>query len=160
MERLEYHYLKDEEEISVLFTYPSISKAEILMRFASDYFVKGKDVFERIYTQADPPVHKIFVVRSAEEKVLDDRLRFGPTWEGIRIELRHFHEEWSHYPLVHRYHFHEPQAALLHLLSSLYQVDGQVWEKTSAEVDENRYVYVIYAVPILKEGKDHDEEKP
>ena len=158
MERLEYHLLENEEKISVLYTYPSISRAEILMRFACDYFVKGKDVFERIQAEANPPVHKIYVRRSVEENGLDDRVRFGPAWEGIRIELRHFHDDWSCSPLVCRYHFHEPQAALLHLLGSLYPAKGQVWEKTSTEIDENRYVYVIYAVPILKEGEFHHEE--
>ncbi|MBA4603505.1 hypothetical protein [Thermoactinomyces mirandus] len=122
MERLEYHLLEEREEISVLFTYPSISRSEILMRFACDYLVKGKDVFERVLVQADPPVHKIFVRRNLEETVLDDRLRFGPQWEGIRIESRHFHEEWSHYPVIYRYHFHDPQDALLHLLNGIQKI--------------------------------------
>ena len=154
MERLEYHLIEDGENISILYDYPSISKEETLMRFACDYFVRGKDVFECVHVQADPPVHKIFVKRSEEETVLDDWLRFSPTWQGIRIELRHFDEKWSNYPLVHRYQFHHAQDALLHFLSSLHQVDGQLWETTSTEVDENRYVYVIYAVPILKEGEE------
>lgn len=148
MERLEYHLIEDGENISILYDYPSVSKEEILMRFSCDYFVKGKDVFECVHVQADPPVHKIFVKRSEEETVIDDRLRFSPTWQGIRIELRHFDEKWSNYPLVHRYQFYHAQDALLRFLSSVHRVDGQLWETTSTEVDENRYVYVIYAVPV------------
>jgi hypothetical protein len=152
MEKLEYHLIEDGEKISILYDYPSVSKEEVLMRFACDYFVRGKDVFECVHVQADPPVHKIYVKRSEEEKVLDDRLRFSPSWQGIRMEVRHFDERWSSYPVVHRYQFHHAQDALLHLLSSLHFIDGQWWETTSTEVDENRYVYVIYAIPVLKEG--------
>ncbi|MBH8583530.1 hypothetical protein L2649_10175 [Thermoactinomyces vulgaris] len=152
MEKLEYHLMEDGEEISVLYEYPSVSKEEVMMRFACDYFVRGKDVFECVHIQADPPVHKIYVKRSEEEKVLDDRLRFSPTWQGIRMEVRHFDARWSGYPVVHCYQFHHAQDALLRLLGSLHYIDGQWWKTTSTEVDENRYVYVIYAVPVLKEG--------
>ncbi|MBH8600289.1 hypothetical protein [Thermoactinomyces sp. CICC 23799] len=152
MEKLEYHLMEDGDRISVLYAYPSVSKEEVLMRFACDYFVRGKDVFECVHVQADPPMHKIYVKRSEEEKVLDDRLRFSPSWQGIRVEVRHFDERWSRYPVVYRYQFHHAQDALLRLLSSLHFIDGQWWKTTSTEVDENRYVYVIYAVPVLKEG--------
>ena len=94
----------------------------------------------------------IYVRRAEDEQVLDAQLVFAPDWRGIRMEVRHFREGTAHYPVVHTFYFHSDEDALLHLQCDLFSSDGQEWQKTSAEVDENRRVYVIYAQPAEEGG--------
>lgn len=147
MARLEYRLLDEENGFPLLYTYDNISKDEIALRFACDYFVKDQKVFEKTSCAVESLNHIIYVIRNREEQVVEPGLVFAPHWRGIRMEVRHFREEADYYPVVHTYHFHEPGDALLHLMSHFLYFNGKEWEKTSTEVDENRKVYVYYAQP-------------
>ncbi|MBA4495345.1 hypothetical protein ACFO25_01025 [Paenactinomyces guangxiensis] len=147
MARLEYRLLDEANGFPLLYTYENISKEEIALRFACDYFVKDHKVFEKTSCAVESLTHIIYVVRNYEEKVTEPGIRFAPQWKGIRMEVRHLQEETNQYPIIHTYHFHQYQDALLYLMSHFLYFDGKEWEKTSTEVDENRKVYVCYAQP-------------
>ena len=117
-----------------------------------DYLVKDQHVYEKMSCALEIGTYVIYVRRAEDEQVLDSQLVFAPDWEGIRMEVRHFREGTAHYPVVHTFHFHSDEDALLHLQCDFLFIDGQEWQKTSAEVDENRRVYVIYAQPAEEGG--------
>jgi hypothetical protein len=150
--RLEYRLLDEEKGYPVLYYYDGIDKEEISLRFACDYFVKDQHVYEKTSCAVEDGTYVIYIRRAEDEKVLDDQLVFAPDWRGIRLEVRHFREGTAHYPVVHTFYFHSDEDALLHLQSDLFYIGGREWQKTSAEVDENRKVYVIYAEPTEEGG--------
>lgn len=152
MPRLEYRLSDEKRGFPILYYYNGIDKEEISLRFACDYFVKDRHVYEKTGCAVEDGTYVIYVQRAEEERVLDSRLVFDPNWRGIRMEVRHFREDAAHYPVVHNFLFHSDEDALLHLLSDFLCIGGREWQKTSTEVDENRKVYVIYAKPSAEGG--------
>lgn len=146
MPTLEYRLLDELNHFPLVSLYPDISKAEIALRFCCDYFVKGHKVYQKTSCAIDD-TYVIYVVEDPEEQVLNPGLVFLPDWIGVRVEVRHYHEEGCDYPVVLKKHFHNDQDALLFLMSQFIELDGHEWEKASTEIDENRKVYVYYAQP-------------
>jgi hypothetical protein len=146
--RLEVRLLDDRERWTLLSAYDPITLDEVSLRFACDYLVRGNKVYETVYSAWEDGMYAVYVRHSSDEQVAESGLVFQPDWEGIRVELRRFHEDWDRYPVVHRFHFHDAREALLALSSRFFRFGEEDWEKTSAEVDENRKVYVIYAKPV------------
>jgi hypothetical protein len=145
--RLEYRLLDEANGYPVLFYYDRIGKDEVSLRFACDYLVKGHVVYEKTSCAVEPGCYVIYVKRSTEEQAVDYEKTEAARWGSIQIELREYRDGVSVYPLVHTYYFKDDDDALLHLQSDYLYVDGREWEKTSTEVDEDRRVYVFYALP-------------
>lgn len=143
MARLEYRTLAD--GYPVLFYYDSIGLAEVSLRFACDYFVKEGVVYEKTSCAIEQDRYVIYVKRAEDEKAVYAGAIPLPNWQGIRLELRHFREETSVYPVVTQWDFAGMHDVLLYLQSDYLYVDGKEWEKTSTEVDEDRKLYVYYA---------------
>ncbi|TGV13697.1 hypothetical protein EN829_049640, partial [Mesorhizobium sp. M00.F.Ca.ET.186.01.1.1] len=89
----------------------------------------------------------IYVRHSSEETAVDYAERPSVRWGSIQIEMREYRENTRLYPLVHTFSFKDDDDALLHLQSDYLYLNGREWEKTSAEVDEDRQVYIYYAQP-------------
>ncbi|WP_134685963.1 hypothetical protein [Brevibacillus migulae] len=147
MARLEYRKLDEANHFPVLYYYDHIDKDEISLRFACDYFVKGREVYEKTSTAIEPHAYVIYVKRSEEEQAVTYTDAAGLRWGRVQIEVREYRENTAHYPLVHLYQFTEDDDALLLLQSDYITLGGKEWEKTSTEVDEDRKVYVYYAKP-------------
>ncbi|MFC4769249.1 hypothetical protein [Effusibacillus consociatus] len=147
MARLEYRLLDEARGFPVLYYYDMIDKDEISLRFACDYFVKDKIVFEKASCAIELPNYVIYVRPDEDEQVVDPGVLSAPRWGGIRMEVREFREGTSFYPVIHTYEFRDDDDALLHLQSDFLYLYGKEWLKTSTEVDEDRKVYVIYAKP-------------
>jgi len=153
MARLEYRLLDEPNGYPVLFYYDPINKDEILLRFACDYFVKGHLVYEKTSCAVEGDRYVIYVQRSSEEQAVDYLQTAAPRWGSLRMELREYREGTCEYPLLHTYYFRDEDDALLHLLSDYLYWNGQEWEKTSSEVDEDRQVYVYYARTAMGGGE-------
>lgn len=149
MARLEYRWLDEKNGYPVLFYYDHIDKDEVSLRFACDYLVKGHVVYEKTSCAVEPGCYVIYVKRSTDETAVDYAHTASTRWGSIQLELREYKEGTMNYPLVHTYYFKDDDEALLHLQSDYLVLDGREWEKTSAEVDEDRRVYVYYARPTL-----------
>lgn len=149
MARLEYRLLDEANHFPVLYYYDQIDKDEISLRFACDYFVKGGVVYEKSSAAIEPAAYVIYVKPSAEEKVVPYTDAASLRWARVQIEVRHYQEHTSHYPLVQLFQFTDDDDALLHLQSDYLMLQGKEWEKTSTEVDEDRKVYVYYARPTM-----------
>lgn len=153
MARLEYRLLDEGSGFPVLYQYDRIDKDEISLRFACDYLVKGHVVYEKTSCAVEPDCCVIYVKRSTEEQAVDYSEKPRVRWEHVQIELREFREGTLVYPHVHTYAFKDDDDALLMLQSDYVYWDGREWEKTSAEVDEDRHVYIYYAKPTAQEGE-------
>lgn len=146
MARLEYRLYDESQTYPVLVYYDFIGKDEVSLRFACDYWIKNKKVYERTANQLDGSKYIIYVREAIEEHVLE-HAQDDSYWGGICVELREFREGTDQYPVVHRYELHDDDDALLLLQSDSLTLHGNVWARTSTEIDEDRKVYVYYAVP-------------
>ncbi len=147
MARLEYRLLDEANGYPVLFYYDRIDKDEVSLRFACDYLVKGHVVYEKTSCAIEQGTYVIYVRHSTEETAVDYAERPSVRWGSIQIEMREYRENTRLYPLVHTLSFKDDDDALLHLQSDYLYLNGREWEKTSAEVDEDRQVYIFYARP-------------
>jgi hypothetical protein len=139
---LEYR-LQDDD--AVLYAYPGISLEEQALRLCCDYWVKDGTVYEKMTAWTEEDGRTVIRVCHAEEETAYPDGREAPDWRGIRVELREFREEALFYPVIRTFEFDQGLEALALLLSTNLSADGRRWEKTSAEVDEDRAVYVYYA---------------
>lgn len=148
MARLEYRLFDESQGFPVLYYYEGIERQEVSLRFACYYFVKDRNVYERVSCAIEEGTFVIYVSESDEEKVLDLNAPHPVSGSGIRLELRHYREDTAIYPVVHEYKFHSASDALLHLQSDFHYVQEGEWKMSSTEIDEDRRTYVIYAEPI------------
>ncbi|MBL0388308.1 hypothetical protein JJB07_17015 [Tumebacillus sp. ITR2] len=143
MARLEYRLFDESKSFPVAYFYERIGKPEIATRMACDYFIKEGKIYEKTSTAIDAGVYVIYVQPAEDEKIVDPTQK--PDWKTIRIELREYKEDTDYYPVIHTYEFRDDMEALLHMQSNFLYLYGKEWEKTSAEIDEDRKVYVWYA---------------
>jgi hypothetical protein len=145
MAQLEYRLLDEAKTYPMLYYYSDIAMEEIAARFACDYFVINRIVYEKMSCAVEAGRYVMYVKHDAEAEVLDEHSS-GKT-QGIRLELRHYVENTGYYPLVTSFSFNSHLDILLHLQSDFLYWLGQEWQKTSAEMDEDRKAYVYYAEP-------------
>lgn len=147
MPRLEYRLFDEQRGFPLLVEYNFIDKDEVSLRFACDYFVKDGVVYEKTSCAIEPRTYVIYVTVAEGEQASANRTDMPDLRGGIRIELREYSESASYYPVVHLFRFQDDDDALLYLQSDYLEWNGVEWAKTSAEVDEDRKVYVYYAKP-------------
>ncbi|ARU60673.1 hypothetical protein CBW65_05930 [Tumebacillus avium] len=153
MAKLEYRLLDERQEFPVLYAYDAVEKREILMRFACDYFVKERTIYNKTSTAIEADVHVIYVEAADDEQVIDSTLHPLAQQAGIRLELREYKDGTVIYPLVHTYEFKSEDDVLLHLQANYLYLGGREWERSSTEVDEDRQVYVFYGTPTEWKGE-------
>ncbi|SDZ20541.1 hypothetical protein [Thermoactinomyces sp. DSM 45892] len=147
MHYLQYILDDPDKKYPVIAHYPRIAKEEILLRFACDYWVKDHKVYEQTSTEIDGMIYSIYVQHNPEEQVVEKGIIFEPKWQGVKLEFRHFHPNWTQYPIVQEQKHSSAQDVLLSLLAELHLIQGRFWQKQSTEVDENQKKYVIYVTP-------------
>lgn len=147
---MEYRLLDSTGQYPTLYYYQDIDEAEISARFACDYFVKDGKLYEKQSCSLEPLGYVVYVTRSDEEiTAFTENARQDK--KHTRIEVRQFCEDTESYPLIFTYEIHEKKEVALYLLSDYFIWSGREWRKTSAEIDEDRQVYVIYAMPCMAE---------
>jgi hypothetical protein len=147
--RLEYRFNDDYKQYPVLFYYDFIDPDEISLRFACDYWIKNKIVYEKMYCAVEPTKCVIYVQIAEDEQALDYGGQDYSYGGGICIEVREYREGTEHYPVVHRFNNQDDDKTILILQSDRLVIGGQLWLRTSTEVDEDRKLYVYYAEPSL-----------
>lgn len=148
MPRLEYRQLDEARGYPVLYVYEEIDIAEIAARFACDYFVKDRLVYEKTSCAIEPDAHVIYIRHDDEAEVFDTGNTDYSASGNVRMELRQFAETAVFYPVIHVFEFATNQEAALNLASDYLWWLGKEWRKSSAEIDEDRKVYVYYAEPV------------
>jgi hypothetical protein len=145
--RLEYRLYDADAGHPLLYVYNHIDKDEISMRFACDYYVKDGTVYEKLSCSLERGQFVVYVRTALEENAAvpgnAEALALGG---GIRVELREYREDTDHYPVHHTFCYPDDDDALLLLQAGGIERNGTMWLKSSTEVDEDRGVYVYYAV--------------
>ena len=147
MARLEYRLLQEEQGFPVLYQYERISRDEIALRFACDYFVKERIIYEKTSCAVETNAYVIYVKEAEEEQIVDNA-PYSRYTRGIVLEVREYKEESMHYPVVRMHTCRDHEEVLLYMMSDYVYIEGQEWERTSAEIDEDRDVCVYYARPV------------
>jgi hypothetical protein len=147
MARLEYRLFDEAQEFPVIYYYDQIDKLEILMRFHCLYFVKEGAVYEQTSSAVEGGTYVIYVQPSQEESDPWSGVQAVTTWPGIRVELREYQDGAKVHLLQHAFDYPQVEDALLHVASDYFNWNEREWQKMSAEVDEDRHVYVYYAQP-------------
>jgi len=146
MERLEYRLFDKANGYPVLYSYENITEAEIAARFVCDYFLKDGVLYQKTACSTEPLMYVIYVKK--DEDIISEH-NDGLQYDGqkIRVEIRQYTEEEDVYPLFFTYEMKEYQQAILYLQSDFFIWQEKEWQKTSAEIDEDRKVYVLYIQP-------------
>lgn len=141
MPRLEYRLVED--GFPGLFHYTDISKEEIGVRFSCDYFIKNQVVYEKTSTALEDDLFVIYVERSATEIPHPFHLTEGALG-SVLLEIREVNDDLEDYPIIKVLEIPDLLTLLLYLQSNYINLNHREWEKTSAEIDEDRFVYVLY----------------
>ncbi|SMC50505.1 hypothetical protein [Sporomusa malonica] len=146
MPKLEYRMLNESEGYPILYYYDSMDRTEIAIRLACDYFVKDGVTYEKTSGAIEAGCYVIYVKKAEEQ---DNSLPQLPNPSGkLRLELRQYVQNSSYFPEVAVFELKDNLDALLYLQSDFLYWLGQEWQKTSAEIDEDRKVYIFYATTV------------
>ncbi|SFS33144.1 hypothetical protein [Marininema halotolerans] len=148
MIQLEYRLYDKIKSHPLLYTYENVDEEEVSARMVCDWFIKENQVFERMTVEMAPPRCIIYVRAAVEEEVINREVLTHPEWQGMRLEVRQFKETAMIYPLIETIHFTRTSSLRLYIQSDYVFLQDQKWEKTSAEIDENRRVFVLYVRPV------------
>jgi hypothetical protein len=148
---LEYRRLKWNDEYEPLYHYPNIELEQILARRECEFFVKNGVTYKQVSSAKEGNLFVIYV-QIYEESAPDTE--DSDAREGIKLEIRELNERQNH-PLIQTYHFHH-HLDVLSVIGSVYIYEqGKEWERDSAEIDEDRMVYILYVTPT---GYEVEEE--
>lgn len=145
MPRLEYRLLDTDDNYPLLYYYENMDHTEIATRLACDYFVKDSVTYEKTSGAKGIDAYIIYLQKTEEQNNSLPQPRIISN--KLCLELRQFIENSSYYPEVAVFELKDNLDALLYLQSDFHYWLGQEWQKTSAELDEDRKVYIIYASP-------------
>ncbi|HBS57774.1 MAG TPA: hypothetical protein DEA44_00735 [Firmicutes bacterium] len=150
MPRLEYRQLNEAQGHPVLYVYDDIDAGEIAARFACDYFVKDRLVYEKTSCAIEMEAYVIYVLHDGEAEVFDTGNKDYAAIPRVRMELRQYAETAAFYPVRHVFEFNTNLEAALNLQGDFLWWMGKEWRKSSTEIDEDRKVYVYYAEPVAE----------
>jgi hypothetical protein len=143
MAKLEYRLLDEAQEYPMLYYYDYLKPEEAAARFACDYLIKEGKIFEKTSCAVEPGINVIYVRFVSE----DTKLFLNPHPAAGRgfivLDLREYNEIET-YPLIKTLEFANLTELSLYLQADYVMNDGVEWEKTSAEIDEERQVFVLY----------------
>lgn len=147
--RLEY-ILDNGSDFPVLYFYNHMDKDEISLRYDCDYFIKDGIVYEKTDTEESYGVYLIYVKVAEDEEAstFASHSAISLFKTGFHMEIRQYQEDAKDYPLITTLSIRDDDDLTLKLKSNYIQAAGRKWQKTSTEIDEDRKVFVYYAIPV------------
>jgi hypothetical protein len=147
---LEYRLLKGLNSFEPIFHYPDIELEQILARRECEFFVKDGVTYKQISSAKEGSLFLIYVEIYEEEPVTDPL--FPP--QGLMLEIRDLDSRGNH-PILKQEKY-EDHLDVLSMIGSVYTyIDGAEYERDSAEIDEDRSVYILY---VKATGEKLEEE--
>ncbi|MDI6813206.1 MAG: hypothetical protein QMC95_13215 [Desulfitobacteriaceae bacterium] len=143
MAHLEYRLDDAVQNYPALYHYRNISTDELTLRLLCDFYIKQNQVYEHTWSAVEEDVYVIYVTRSAEEN-LTATLSSPAAIGSVILEVREFFEGQGDYPLIENKEFPAIQELIPYVLAGYRTIQGQVWETSTLEVDEDRSTYVLY----------------
>ncbi|UXH42964.1 hypothetical protein N5C46_14845 [Rossellomorea vietnamensis] len=136
---LEYRLRKGNDTFEAIYHYQDIELEQILARRECEFFVKEGVTYRQLSSAIEGNLFIIYV-ETYEEEPLKDPL-FPP--ERLVLEIRELNQRKNN-PILKIEH-HDYHLDILSVIGSVYYyIDGVEWERDSAEIDEDRYVYILY----------------
>jgi hypothetical protein len=139
---LEYRLQKGKDQFVPIYHYPNIDLEQILARRECEFFVKEGVTYKQLSSAIEGQRFVIYLEVYEEGPIEDEDL----SQNGIRLEIRELNALREHPLIATEYltnHFD-----VLGMIGSVYTYDhGKEWERDSAEIDEDRNVYVLYVTP-------------
>lgn len=139
---LEYRLYKGTNSFEPLYHYEEIEIDQILARRECDFFVKEGIVYKQTSSAIEGLLHVIYVAKHNQGEKEKEEFNLNGT---MKLEFREFRER-TNFPLLKTLEFERHIDILANLGSVYHYLDGQEWEKDSAEIDEDRRVYVLYLI--------------
>lgn len=138
---LEYRLQKGAEQFVPIYHYPDIELEQILARRECEFFVKDGVTYKQLSSAIEDQLFIIYV-EVFEDGIQEQEERTN----GIKLEIRELNASKSH-PLIASKLMHN-HLDVLSMIGSVYTYEhGKEWERDSAEIDEDRKVYVLYVTP-------------
>jgi hypothetical protein len=136
---LEYRLLKGMNGYEPIFHYPDIELEQILARRECEFFVKEGVTYRQLSSAKEGNLFLIYVEIYEEEPVTDPL--FPPP--GLKLEIRELNPRKNH-PIL-KQETYEDHLDILSVIGSVYTyIDQTEYERDSAEIDEDRSVYILY----------------
>jgi hypothetical protein len=149
--RLEYRLLLDDETYELLYFYENIDLEQIIARRECEFFVKDGMTYKQLSSALEKEVFVIYV-----EKYCDGTKEDEVDEQRLLLEVRELNEI-SNYPLITTLKLYTHLEVMSYIGSSFTYFHGKEWLRDSAEIDEDRKVYVLYVTPtglILKQEEN------
>ncbi|MFJ8246176.1 hypothetical protein [Peribacillus asahii] len=139
---LEYRLQKGPEQFVTIYHYPGIDLEQILARRECEFFVKEGVTYKQLSSAIENDLFVIYV-EVYEEGLIEKE---GDLTQGIKLEVRELNARKNHPLITSKYMTNHLD--VLSVIGSVYTYDyGKEWERDSAEIDEDRKVYVLYVTP-------------
>lgn len=136
---LEYRLRKRNEEFEPIFYYNDIGLGEILARRECEFFVKEGITYKQLSSAIEDQLFVIYIDKYEE----DFNENSVAASETIKLEIRELNARRNH-PLITS-EVYDNHFDVLSFIGSIFTYfEGKEWERDSAEIDEDRQVYVLY----------------
>ena len=139
---LEYRLQKSKDEFIPIYHYTNIELQQILARRECEFFIKEGITYKQLSSAIEDDLFVIYVEKYEEDPVLEP----APSKTGIELEIRELNARKDHPLILTRQAMDHLE--VLSIVGSIYTYyNGREWERDSAEIDEDRKVYVLYVTP-------------
>lgn len=136
---LEYRLQKGTGHFVPIYHYVDIDLQQILARRECEFFIKEGVTYKQLSSAIEGELFVIYV-ELYEEKPLEHEYHVQ---EGIKLEIRECNAR-QNYPLLYS-EYVSNHLDVLSVIGNVYTyIKGHEWERDSAEIDEDREVYVLY----------------
>lgn len=140
---LEYRLWKGNEQFTPLYYYEHIELEQILARRECEFYVKKGVTYKQVSSALEGDLCVIYVQIFEEGPIETVK---GANKDDLSLEIRELNALKNH-PLVKILHFRTHLEILTIIGSTFTFVDEREWRRDSAELDEDRMVYVLYGTP-------------
>lgn len=147
---LEYRLWKGNEEYSPLYYYDNIEIEQILARRECEFFVKNGVTYKQLSSSIEKNIYVIYL-ELVEEGPQDEE--FTSVGNLITLEIREYNALRNH-PILDRLYLNNHIDVLSVIGSTYIYVKNKECERDSAELDEDRKMYVLYVSPTGYEWED------
>jgi len=136
---LEYRLFKGRDSFEALFHYET-TLDQILARRECEFFVKDGITYKQTSSAIEGDMHLIYVEKHDEGEKEKEEFNLNST---LKLEMRQFNSRKDH-PMIKMLELERHIDILSYIGSFYHYIDGLEWERDSAEIDEDRRVYVLY----------------
>ena len=136
---LEYRLKKGFDHFVPIYYYSDIDLGQILARRECEFFVKDGITYKQLSSAVENHLFVIYVEVYEQGPIEKEQYKLNP----ITLEIRELNARRDH-PLITSVSL-DNHFDILSIIGSVYTYcDGKEWERDSAEIDEDRKVYVLY----------------